>query len=95
MLYVTLPGILPTMVTLLILRIGSLMSVGFEKIILLYNPLTYETGEVISTFVYKKGILEMNYSYSTAVGLFNAAVSCLLLLSANWISRRVNQTSIW
>ncbi len=94
-LYITLPGILPVTVTLLILRIGNVMSVGFEKIILLYNPLTYETAEVISTFVYKKGILEMNYSYSAAIGLFNATINCLFLVMANNLSRRVNETSIW
>ncbi len=92
---ITLPGILPVTVTLLILRIGNVMSVGFEKIILLYNPLTYETAEVISTFVYKKGILEMSYSYSAAIGLFNAAINCLFLVMANGLSRKVNETSIW
>jgi len=94
-LFITIPGILPTAVTLLILRIGNVMSVGFEKIILLYNPMTYETAEVISTFVYKKGLLEMNYSYSTAVGLFNACVNCLMLVFANRLSRKINETSIW
>jgi putative aldouronate transport system permease protein len=94
-LFITIPGILPTAVTLLILRIGNVMSVGFEKIILLYNPMTYETAEVISTFVYKKGLLEMNYSYSTAVGLFNAAINCFMLVMANKLSRKINDTSIW
>lgn len=92
---ITLPGIMPTMVTLLILRIGNIMSVGFEKIILIYNPLTYETAEVISTFVYKKGLLEMSYSYATAVGLFNAFINCLLLVLANRLSKKVNNTGIW
>jgi putative aldouronate transport system permease protein len=94
-LFITIPGILPTAVTLFILRIGNVMSVGFEKIILLYNPMTYETAEVISTFVYKKGLLEMNYSYSTAVGLFNAGVNCLLLILANRISLKINDVSLW
>lgn len=94
-LFITIPGILPVVVTLLILRIGNVMSVGFEKIILLYNPMTYETAEVISTFVYKKGILEMNYSYGAAVGLFNAVINCMLLIFANYLSRRINETSIW
>ena len=92
---VTLPGIMPTTMTLLILRIGSVMSVGFEKIILLYNPMTYETAEVISTFVYKKGLLEMSYSYATAVGLFNALINCVLLVLANQLSKKVNDTGIW
>jgi len=83
------------MITLLILRIGSVMSVGFEKIILLYNPLTYEAAEVISTYVYKKGLIDMNYSFSTAVGLFNSIINCALLIIANFVSRKVNGTSIW
>jgi putative aldouronate transport system permease protein len=71
------------------------MNVGFEKVILLYNPLTYETGDVISSFVYRKGILEANYSYSTAVGLFNSLINFFLLILANQISRKVNDTSLW
>ncbi|WP_284644832.1 ABC transporter permease [Paenibacillus silviterrae] len=95
MLHVTIPGIMPTIVILLILQIGGMMNVGFEKIILLYNSQTYETADVISSFVYRRGILEANYSYSTAVGLFNSAVNFLLLIIANRISRKVNETSLW
>nr|WP_256224222.1 ABC transporter permease subunit [Paenibacillus sp. 1_12] len=93
--HVTLPGIMPTIVILLILQIGGMMNVGFEKIILLYNSQTFETGDVISSFVYRRGILEANYSYSTAVGLFNSAVNFTLLVIANRISRKVNETSLW
>lgn len=92
---VTLPEIAPTIVVMLILRIGSLMSVGFEKIILLYNPLTYETADVISSYVYRRGLLEFNYSYSTAVGLFNAVINMTLLVTANTINRKINNSSIW
>lgn len=92
---VTIPGIMPTIVTLLILQIGRVMNVGFEKIILLYNPLTYETADVISSFVYRKGLIEFNYGYSTAVGLFNSVINFLLVVLANSISRRVNDTSLW
>lgn len=92
---VTIPGIMPTIVILLILQIGGMMSLSFEKIILLYNSLTYETADVISSFVYRKGILEANYSYSTAVGLFNAVINFVLLIIANQISRKVNETSLW
>jgi len=95
MLHVTIPGIMPTIVILLILQIGGMMNVGFEKIILLYNSQTYETADVISSFVYRRGILEANYSYSTAVGLFNSAINFLLLIIANRISRKVNETSLW
>lgn len=92
---VTLPGILPTIVVMFILRIGNIMSVGFEKIILLYNPLTYETADVISTYVYRRGLMEFNYSYSTAVGLFNAVINFLLVTTANKVSKKVNNMSIW
>lgn len=93
--YISIPGILPTIVILLILRMGSMMNVGFEKIILLYNAGTYETADVISSFVYRKGLLEFNYSFSSAVGLFNSFINFSLLLSANWISRKLNETSLW
>lgn len=93
--HVTLPGIMPTIVILLILQMGRIMSVGFEKIILLYNPTTYETGDVISSFVYRKGLLEFDFSYSTAVGLFNSVINCILLVTANQVSRSVNETSLW
>lgn len=92
---VTLPGIMPTIVILLILRLGQVMSVGFEKIILLYSPSIYETADVISSFVYRKGLLEQGYSYSAAVGLFNSVINFVLVVTANTISRRVNETSLW
>lgn len=92
---ITIPGIMPTIVILLILRIGQMMNVGFEKIILLYNPNTYETADVISSFVYRKGLLEFNYSYSAAVGLFNSIINFTLIVTANWISRKLNETSLW
>lgn len=92
---VTIPGILPTIVVMLILRIGNIMSVGAEKIILLYNPLTYETADVLSTYVYRRGLMEFNYSYSTAAGLFNAIINFLLVTTANKVSRKVNNMSIW
>lgn len=93
--HVTLPGITPIIVILLILQIGSIMSVGFEKIILMYNPMTRETADVISTYVYRKGILEANFSFSSAVGLFNAVINLTLLILANKISARVSETSLW
>ncbi|MBM7566316.1 ABC transporter permease [Paenibacillus sacheonensis] len=93
--YITLPGIMPTIAIMLILRMGNLLNVGFEKIILLYNPVTYETADVISSFVYRKGLLEFGWSYSSAVGLFNSAINLILLVSANAISRRVSKSSLW
>jgi putative aldouronate transport system permease protein len=93
--HITFPSIIPTVIILLILRLGRMMTVGHEKIILLYNPLIYETSDVIATFVYRKGLLEFNWSYGTAVGLFNSIINLLLVIGANALSRRVNQTSLW
>ena len=93
--HITLPGIMPTIVILLILRVGSMMSIGHEKIILLYNASIYDTADVISSFVYRKGLLESNYSSSTAVGLFNSAINFMLVILANWLSRRATDHSLW
>ncbi len=95
MFYITLPGLLPVITIMFILRMGNMLNVGFEKIILLYNPVTYETADVISSFVYRKGLLEFGWSYSSAVGLFNSVINLVLLISANYISRRVSQNSLW
>ncbi len=94
-LHVTLPGIASTIIVLLILRLGQIMGVGYEKIILMYGPSTYETGDVIASYVYRTGILDADYSYSTAVNLFNSLVNMVVLFTANFISRKVNETSIW
>ncbi|OCT14847.1 sugar ABC transporter permease [Paenibacillus pectinilyticus] len=94
-LHITLPGIMPTITIMFILRMGNLLNVGFEKIILLYNPVTYDTADVISSFVYRKGLLEFGWSYSSAVGLFNSVINLVLLVSANYISRKVNKSSLW
>ena len=93
--HVSLPGISSTIIILLILRFGSLLTVGFEKIILLYNPSTYDTADVISSFIYRKGLLEANYSYSTAVGLFNSVINFGVLLAANTLSRKYSETSLF
>lgn len=95
MLNVTLPGIMPTIIILFILEIGRLMNVGSEKIILLYNPSTYDTADVISSYVYRVGLQEFNYSFSSAVGLFNSAINFTLVIGSNWLSRRMNKTSLW
>lgn len=91
---VTLPGIMTTIIIMLILRLGSILSVGYEKIILLYNPLNYSTSDVISSYVYRKGLQEFNYSFSTAVGLFNSAVNFLFLVIVNKISKKVSNIGI-
>lgn len=95
MVYISIPCIFTTIITVLILNIGSLFSVGYEKIILMYNPLTYETADVISTYVYRKGIVDSSYSFSTAVGLFNSVINFTILYITNKISKRITQMGIW
>lgn len=94
-LHVTLIGIMPTVITMLILRMGSILSVGYEKIILLYNDATLEVADVISSYVYRKGILEQSWSFSTAVNLFNSLINLIFLLLTNKISSKLNETSLW
>lgn len=86
---------MPTVMVLLILNIGSLMAVGFEKILLLYSPLTYETADVISTFLYRMGLTMNNYSYGAAVGLFESLIGVFLLTTANYLSRKFTDSSLW
>jgi len=93
---ITLPCLAPTIIIMFILAVGKMFNVGYEKIILMYNPLTYEVADVISTYVYRKGLLEMSWSYSAAVGLFNSVVSFVLVWSTNWFCKRVNDGSgLW
>ena len=93
--HVTVPGIMPTIVIMFILNCGSILSVGWEKTFLIQSPLTYETSDVISTYVYRKGFEDMDYSFSAAVGLFSSVVNIATLSIANLISRRVTETSLW
>lgn len=93
--HVTLPGIKPLIVTMFILKVGNMMSLGFEKIFLLYNSSIYETSDVISTYVYRKGLVDMNYSFSTAVGLFNSVINLILLYTANKLSKKYTESSLW
>lgn len=92
---VTLPSIIPTIAIMLILKIGQLMEVGYEAIILLYQPATYETADVISTYVYRSGLQEGQYDLATAAGLFNASVSLLLVIMANRLSKKLTETGLW
>ena len=87
-LHITLPGLLPTISILLIMKVGHMLSVGFEKVMLLYNPVIYETADTISTYVYRQGILDANFSYSAAVGLFNSIINFSLLMFANSVSKK-------
>ena len=95
MIHVTLPGILPTIITMFILRVGNMMNLGFEKIILLYNSSIYETADVISTYVYRKGLVDQSYSFSTAVGLFNSVINLTLLFIANKLCKRLTEHRLW
>ena len=93
--HINLPGILPTAVILLIMNCGSLMSIGFEKAFLLMNDLNRAAAEIISTFVYQRGLIDRNYSSAAAIGLFNSAINLVLLFGVNAIARRVSDTSLW
>ncbi|MCD9020265.1 ABC transporter permease subunit [Cohnella sp. NL03-T5] len=93
--HINLPGIMPTVVILLILNTGSILGIGFEKIYLMQNDLNMESSDVIATYVYRSGILDAQYSFSAAVGLFNSVVSFVLLLSVNFIARRTGDNSLW
>ncbi|WP_424768467.1 ABC transporter permease [Paenibacillus sp. sgz302251] len=93
--HITLPGIMPTIIIMFILKTGSMIRIGYEKVLLLYNPMTYEVADVFSTYVYRKGLLESNYSYAAAVGLFEALVAMIMLLSANYLSKRLGSGGLW
>jgi len=92
---VTMPGIANTIIIMLIFRIGDLLSVGSESIILMYNPAIYETSDVISTYVYRRGLVEAQYSFGAAVGLFDAIIGLALIGIANALAKRYSETSLW
>ncbi len=92
---ITLPSILPTIIIMLIIRIGNVMEVSFELIILLYQPATYSTADVVNTFVYRQGLQSGQYDFAAAAGLFNAVVAFVLVMIANTLSRRYSRTSLW
>ena len=93
--YITLPGLIPTNSMLLVLNLGKVLSVGYEKILLLYQPLTYEVADVISTYVYRVGMMDGNYSYSTAIELFNSVINIIFLLVSNKISKKMGQSGLF
>lgn len=95
LIHVTLPGIAQTIIVMLILNMGRLMSQGAEKVILLYNEGTYETADIISSFVYRRGVVESNYSYSAAVGLFNSVINLILLTATNSLSKKISGDGLW
>ena len=92
---ITLPSLAPVIVILFILRVGFLMNAGFEEIFNLYNPITYEVGDIIDTYVYRIGLVEFDYSYSTAIGLFKNVLGLLMLLFTNAIVNRFSEYGVW
>ena len=93
--HVDLPGIMPTITIMLIMNCGRIMTVGYEKILLLQNSVNMSTSDVISTYVYRIGLENAQYSFSTAVSLFNSVINCILLVTVNMIAKRINDTSLW
>jgi putative aldouronate transport system permease protein len=95
MLYVTLPGMATTISVMMILDLGHIISLGYQKIILLYNGSTYETADILSTYIYRRGLQNADFSYGTAIGLFEGIVSLVLVVGANKVSKKISDTSIW
>lgn len=93
--YISLPSIIPTIVVMLILKMGNILEIGPNTIILFYNPMIYETADVLSTFVYRRGLLNNDYSFATAVDLFNSVVALILVMLTNKISKKVSDSSLW
>jgi putative aldouronate transport system permease protein len=93
--HINIPGILPTIVILLILELGTIMALGFEKVFLMQNPLNMESSDIIATYVYRRGILDAQYSFSTAVGLFNSLINFILLVLVNRLAKSMKQNSLW
>jgi putative aldouronate transport system permease protein len=93
--YITIPSIIPTIIILLLLRIGGVLNAGFEQVFSMYNPAVYDVGDIIDTYVYRVGIIDRNYGFSSAVGLFKSLIACLLLLGANWLVKKSKQDGIF
>ncbi len=93
--YITIPCLMPTIIIMLILKMGKIFDVGYEKVMLLYNPAIYETADVINTYVYRKGLIDAQYSYSAAVGMFNCIVSFALVTITNKLSKKASGNGLW
>ena len=93
--HISLPGMMNTIVTMLILSLGGIFSVGYEKVYLMYNPVTMDQADVISTYVYRTGLESMRYSYASAIGLFNSVINFAVLLLANTLSRKITEIGLW
>ena len=95
MIHVSFPALVPVIIITLILRVGFILHQGFERVFLLYSPIIFETADVIATFVYRRGLLDMNFSFGAAVGIFNSAVNLVVLFAANYICRHAFKESLW
>ena len=93
--HITIPSIMPTIIIMLILQVGQILNVGFEKIILLYNSSTMSVADVISSYSYRKGLIDLNWSFSSAVGLFNSVVNFIFVIAMNKLSQKIGETSLW
>jgi putative aldouronate transport system permease protein len=95
LLHITLPSLMPILSIMFILQVGKMMDAGFERIFLLYNPAVYQNADIIDTFIYRKGLNELQYSFSTAVGLFKSVIAFLLVFFSNWFAKKTGQEGLW
>ena len=93
--HITIPGIMPVITIMLILKVGNILNLGYEKVLLLYSPQVYSTADVISTYVYREGVVNQNYSFATAVNLFTSVISLILVLGTHTITKKLGQEGIW
>ena len=93
--HITIPGIMPVITIMLILKVGNILNLGYEKVLLLYSPQVYSTADVISTYVYREGVVNQNYSFATAVNLFTSVISLIHVLGTNKITKKLGQEGIW
>ena len=93
--HITIPGIMPVITIMLILKVGNILNLGYEKVLLLYSPQVYSTADVISTYVYRECVVNQNYSFATAVNLFTSVISLILVLGTNKITKKLGQEGIW
>lgn len=95
LIHITIPGILPTVMVLLLLRVGQFLAMDYQKVLLLYTGATYETADILGTYIYRRGILGADFSFATAVGLFQSLVGLVFIVTCNWISKKTTETSLW
>ena len=95
LIHITVPGIAPTIIIMLLLRMGTLLTVDYQKILLLYTGATYETADVLGTYIYRRGLIGADFSYATAIGVFQSVVGLVFIVGSNWIAKRVSETSLW